>query len=96
MAAREQLSEINQRLKSLRPALVAALEAMDYKTALACQMEIDDLRRQRDTLRPERQHFYLMQRAAASPTAIIMRHSHQAKPVGEVMFFDPRGDGGQP
>jgi hypothetical protein len=89
MAAREQLAEINRRLKDLRPVLAAALEAMDYKAALACQIEIDDLRRQRDTLRPERQHFYLMQRAAASPAAVIMRHSRQSKPVGNLLFLNP-------
>jgi hypothetical protein len=63
----ERLAELNQRL-------AAALNAMDYEVALACQMEIDDLRRQRVTRQPSRQHFYLMQRTAASPLPIITRH----------------------
>jgi hypothetical protein len=64
----ERLAELNQRL-------AAALNAMDYEVALACQMVIDDLRLQRVTRQPSRKHFYLMQRTAASPLPIITRHS---------------------
>jgi hypothetical protein len=65
----ERLAELDQRF-------AAALDAMDYELALACQVEIDDLRRQRVTLQPSRKHFYLMQRTASSPLPIITRHSH--------------------
>jgi DNA-binding MarR family transcriptional regulator len=83
MAAGERdqlLAELNQRL-------AAALEAMDYALALACQIEIDDLRRERKALTPSRKHLHLM-RQAASPAAVIMKHSRRSEPEGDVMFID--------
>jgi hypothetical protein len=62
----EPLAELDQRL-------AAALDAMDYELALACQVEIDGLRHQRVTLQPSRKHFYLMQRTASSPLPIVTR-----------------------
>jgi hypothetical protein len=91
MATRErhQLVELNERLRTLRPKLAAALDAEDYRLALAYQREIDGLRHQRDTLWPARQHFYLMQQAASSPAAIMRKLSHRSEPVGTLLFFDP-------
>jgi hypothetical protein len=77
------LAELNQRL-------AAAPEAMDYKLALAYQIEVDDLRVQRKALTPSRKHLHLMQQAASS-TAVIMKHSPRSKPVGDVVFLSDSG-----
>jgi hypothetical protein len=86
----EFVAQLNQRLALLRLRFVAALEAMDYELALDFQLEIDDLRRQRDDIQPGRKHFSLMQRAAAAPVAVIMKSSHHKEPVGDLMFFPPK------
>jgi hypothetical protein len=84
---RELLTDLNKRLEFLHPKMAAALRAMDYQQALDCQLQSDDLRRQRDTLRPSRRHFHLMQRAGAAPVAVIARGSRQSQPVGQLTYF---------
>lgn len=51
---RQQSAALKFRIRSARERMTRALVAMDYETALACQVEIDDLERETQLL--ERQH----------------------------------------
>jgi hypothetical protein len=67
-----QFADRRDRLRAWRRSFAAALDAMDYKLALACQMEIDKLERELDALEPHvrlmiRQHRdYYREKAAQS------------------------------
>jgi hypothetical protein len=54
-----QFAGLKHRLQILRPQFAAALQAMDYELALTCQVEIDNLQRELDSLSP---HVRLMMR----------------------------------
>jgi hypothetical protein len=58
----KRMSAFKHRLQILRPQYIAALHAMEYEQALICQMEIDDLQRELDALRPPSDHVRLMDR----------------------------------
>lgn len=49
-----QFTTLRHRLQIFRSQFTAALRAMDYERALTCQVQIDELQRELDTLDPHR------------------------------------------
>ena len=79
--------DLNERLDLLRPKLVAALDAMDYKLALYYQLENRRPSPPAGLSPVVPQTFLLDAASRVSAVHIISKRSRQSRPVGERMFF---------
>lgn len=93
----EHIAALKRRLQILRPKFVAALQAMDYETALAAQMEIDHVQAKLNSRQRHKNHVSLIARQHFDATHLgrreralmmICKAGKSGAPIGQDRGFE--------